>query len=999
MSRPLRVFLSYTSELAKQPPEWSWLHAAVEAVRARGHVPVFMESFGSRDTLPRSVCDEKVESCQFWVGIIGHRYGSIVPETELSYTELEFDTATSAGLHRLALLLADDAPVGARDTGEAHRRQQSFRLKASEGRLATSIGTPARLFADLYDALSDMEGDRPQPEILDALPPVVPTGLRDRHGDRARLASVLERGQDRVVVLLGGHGDGKTAMVSQLVRDLAQRGGESPFGIYRYFSADGHVSVTGPSLLKRLVEALPPGDQHNVLLHRLAGGHGSWYDLVHEVLDAHAEDVLVVLDQVENLLDDQDLFVDRMLGQLIKELSSRDDHRVSILLVSTRVPSPRLLGHRREAVVELQCRLAEDSDTWDLLRDLAPTLPPAVAEDPDALVRLADRHPRTLQLLLALFDGERPIEHMGELPDLDGLDPGLRIAALVAVLQQRMSPGLRAVLRVLAVLGLPATVSDVCDVLPDDSAHPGPDEVSDLLALAERLRLVTPAATRLRHAAPAWVVPAAEGRVIVRLWRRTDGGDAGYRYVAQRAADHLALTKDDKLPRTVEDLDRHLREVFLRLDTEQYPECTRLMNDLDEQYLKGWGQSHVLAPWRRRLLGWAAGSHYWRTNLSWMVIGALEVEDFRQAWHLLDEVTAPTSAAVLRRGPSEARQAQQDEAFLLGLRGTTALREGRIDVATDWYTRARHQSQDPTVKAGALAGLGVCASELGRTEQARRHYDAAQQMLTEATDRTSWRDVCQLLLVRADLARMEGDLAAAEELVREALAATRASDPRIRVRCYDLRAACKLEASLDSARADRLVDEAVADAERAAALAAETGGSDLRRTALALLATAHLRRLSHAPESADALGSAHAAAVSSARLNGSKRALVGYVALGMVCLRDRRRPGAEQRARDAFYRALAMGDRYDKAEGRPYWVWDNLALAHTGLHLCRVDDAERAAVLAFDAARRLAPARGAARRAELLLRTLGADSSEAAIGRLLLAARGAGELPATKQFG
>ena len=207
--------------------------AAVEqAVAAAGHVIVDMAGFPAADQLPAELCAERVRGCDVYVGVLGTRYGSPVRDRpEVSYTELEFETATEAGLDRLVFLLDEGAtdvgiPLSALLDREFGPRQDAFRRRVQDRGLVTgSFANPDMLGRLAERSLRELATNRPGPRerVLRVWNiPARNPGFTGRGGLLAAVRERLVAGDTAVVEAFQGMGGvGKTQLAIEYAHRFA----------------------------------------------------------------------------------------------------------------------------------------------------------------------------------------------------------------------------------------------------------------------------------------------------------------------------------------------------------------------------------------------------------------------------------------------------------------------------------------------------------------------------------------------------------------------------------------------------------------------------------------------------------------------------------------------------------------------------------------------------------------------------------------------------------
>ena len=100
MNKKLQVFVSSTyTDLIEER------QAAVQAILGAGHIPVGMEFFPLNNSSLSQTLFKIIDTSDVYVLILGSRYGSIDPESGISYTQLEYTYAIYKNMPVVAIVL------------------------------------------------------------------------------------------------------------------------------------------------------------------------------------------------------------------------------------------------------------------------------------------------------------------------------------------------------------------------------------------------------------------------------------------------------------------------------------------------------------------------------------------------------------------------------------------------------------------------------------------------------------------------------------------------------------------------------------------------------------------------------------------------------------------------------------------------------------------------------------------------------------------------------
>lgn len=129
-------------------------------------IPAGMEAFVATDVEQFEVIKKVIDLCDYYVLILGKRYGSIHPETGISYTEMEYDYAIEHDIPVLVFAIDESVEVSEnkqeQDVIKAGKLKE-FRLKAMNNRLASIWKTPEDLTGKLAISIMKAKSEIARP--------------------------------------------------------------------------------------------------------------------------------------------------------------------------------------------------------------------------------------------------------------------------------------------------------------------------------------------------------------------------------------------------------------------------------------------------------------------------------------------------------------------------------------------------------------------------------------------------------------------------------------------------------------------------------------------------------------------------------------------------------------------------------------------------------------------------------------------------------------------
>jgi tetratricopeptide (TPR) repeat protein len=183
--------------------------------------PVSMDSYASDPKSPQQLDDAKVKSCDAFVIIVGHLYGSCPPDKEKSFTELEYEVALNSHKPVYTFLASEQFTYNPnfREEDAANTKIKAFRDRLAKKHSPRPFDNADNLCVEVIVALASIA--KSVSKLLVPLPPISylahPYPLQENFTGRLKERAMLTdwiRGQigQPILSLVGMGGLGKSAL-------------------------------------------------------------------------------------------------------------------------------------------------------------------------------------------------------------------------------------------------------------------------------------------------------------------------------------------------------------------------------------------------------------------------------------------------------------------------------------------------------------------------------------------------------------------------------------------------------------------------------------------------------------------------------------------------------------------------------------------------------------------------------------------------------------------
>jgi len=156
-NKKYQIFVSSTYKDLKDERK-----SIIENISKMGHLPVGMELFVASNDEQFEHIKKVIDNCDYYILVLGGRYGSVSPNTAISYTEMEYDYAIKRGLPVLVFPYSniENLPMNKKDEDLVDIKV--FHKKVSANRMCDLWENTDKLLSSVIIALNTIFSENPQ---------------------------------------------------------------------------------------------------------------------------------------------------------------------------------------------------------------------------------------------------------------------------------------------------------------------------------------------------------------------------------------------------------------------------------------------------------------------------------------------------------------------------------------------------------------------------------------------------------------------------------------------------------------------------------------------------------------------------------------------------------------------------------------------------------------------------------------------------------------------